>query len=68
MAIEKACSVCVLNPVLKDRVIETVSDSMMTVTWINGDSFGSLRHVDKFEAGCAGFLFCLLLAAALLFF
>ncbi|KAK2654775.1 hypothetical protein Ddye_014631 [Dipteronia dyeriana] len=44
MAIEKACSLCVLNPVLKGSVIKTVNDSMMVVSWINGDSFGNLRH------------------------
>ena len=46
MAIEKACSLCVLNPSLFGQMIEIVSDSRSAVSWINGDGIGSLKYVN----------------------
>ena len=45
MAIERACSLCVQNSALQVQAIEIVSDSLVAVTWINSENFGSLKHV-----------------------
>ena len=45
IAIDKACTICISNQRLLERSIEIASDSLMAVSWINSDSFGSMAHV-----------------------
>ena len=45
MAINRVFSFCALNPKLHGQVIEVDSDSLIAVTWINQDSYGSFTHI-----------------------
>ena len=45
-AIHQACVLCANSPALIGKQITIISDSKGAVSWVNGSSFGSLKHVD----------------------
>ncbi|KAK2635230.1 hypothetical protein Ddye_030022 [Dipteronia dyeriana] len=48
LAINKACFLCASNLSTQGQNIEIVSDSLVSVTWINVDNVGSYAHVKLF--------------------
>ena len=47
MAIEKACHPLSSNPWVAGQRLEVASDSATAVSWVTGDGFGSITHVNQ---------------------
>ncbi|KAK3199074.1 hypothetical protein Dsin_022489 [Dipteronia sinensis] len=52
MAIEKVTQLCASNPSMMGRDITIVSNSKVTVSWINEAGFGNINHVDMVYSVC----------------
>ncbi|KAK3219668.1 hypothetical protein Dsin_013638 [Dipteronia sinensis] len=46
MAIEKACQLCIFNPMLEGREFDIVSDSKVAISWVYKEVFGNFKHVN----------------------
>ena len=47
LTVHRACVICDSYKLLRDRMVEIVSDSSVVVNWITGGDIGSVSHVDS---------------------